>query len=139
MEKKAHKEDLLEAILMASEVGDNTLEEIKKAKAEDTDIDVTQEDIESLEASGDLKVENGTISLTDTGREIAEQTLRRHRLTEMLLFSMLGLERELATEISCRVEHGIRDEMLDGVCTLLGHPATCPHGRSSSFLLQVFR
>ena len=129
MEKKHHREDLLEAILMAEEHGENTIESILNSQSEDRQIEISREDIEALEKEGDIVRDESGLQLTESGRYLGMQTLRRHRLTEMLLFSMLGLERELASEIGCRVEHGIREEMLDGICTLLGHPQTCPHGR----------
>ena len=69
------------------------------------------------------------VDLTEAGRAIATATLRRHRLAEMLLYTLLGVDRELASELGCLVEHRIREEMLEALCTLLGHPSACPHGR----------
>ena len=129
MEKKHHREDILEAIQMALEQGNNTVETILNSSSEDVQIEVCRNDIKDLEKSGDLVLDGNKLLLTESGKRLAMQTLRRHRLTEMLLFSMLGLERELASEIGCMVEHGIREEMLDGICTFLGHPENCPHGR----------
>jgi DtxR family Mn-dependent transcriptional regulator len=114
---------------MAEELGDTSVERIRAARSEDAHVEVAAGDIEALAAEGFLVCEGDQVRLTPNGREIAEQVARRHRLTEMLLFTWLGIDRDLASEIGCRVEHGVREELLDNVCTLLGHPATCPHGR----------
>ncbi len=124
-----HKENVLEAILMATELGENTLEGMEGTRAEDVQVEVTREDIDFLLEHEFIKKEGEKIVPTEKGQGIAERTLRRHRLAEMLLYSLLGVDRALASEIGCMVEHGIREEMLDGVCTLLGHPPSCPHGR----------
>lgn len=126
---KTEVEDLLEAVLMAGELGDTSVERIRAARSEDAHVEVSESDIEELAAEGFLERDRDHVRLTARGREIAEQVARRHRLTEMLLFTWLGIDLDLASEIGCRVEHGVREELLDGVCTLLGHPATCPHGR----------
>jgi len=126
---KTEIEDLLEAVLMAEELGDTSVERIRAARSEDAHVEVSREDIETLAADEFVTLDDELVRLTTRGREIAEQVARRHRLTEMLLFTWLGIDLDLASEIGCRVEHGVREELLDGVCTLLGHPATCPHGR----------
>ncbi|HUT76224.1 MAG TPA: metal-dependent transcriptional regulator [Polyangia bacterium] len=123
-------EDVLEAILMARELGDTTLEKINLGRAEDACSSVDEVDLDELIAGGFAARDGAELSLTPSGLAIAEHTVRRHRLTEMLLYSLLGLDRDLASEIGCKVEHGIREEMVDGVCTLLGHPQVCPHGRT---------
>ena len=52
---------------------------------------------------------SGYISLTDSGRQIAEKIYERHTLlTEM--FVSLGVARETAAEDACKIEHVISDE-----------------------------
>lgn len=123
-------EDVLEVILMAREVGDTTRERIDMARSEDARSGLDEAALEELIAGGFVELRGEEIILTAKGFGIAESTVRRHRLTEMLLFTLLGLDRDLASQIGCAVEHGIREEMIDGVCTLLGHPTICPHGRA---------
>jgi DtxR family Mn-dependent transcriptional regulator len=120
---------VLEALLVASEKGSSHATEVPLRRGEDIHVDVTQTDIDRVVAQSYAREDEQGIHLTEPGLRIAKSMLRRHRLTEMLLFSVLGLERELASEIACRVEHSIREEMIEGVCTLLGHPSSCPHGR----------
>ena len=129
MEKHGnYLQDLLEAVLMASESGSTTASQIQAKLTEKPSLEALQDDLIGLERDGLLTRRDEECVLTDQGLVIAQDTLRRHRLTEMLLFSLLGLDRELASDIGCQVEHGVRAEMLDGVCTLLGHPSHCPHG-----------
>ena len=53
--------------------------------------------------------DDGHITLTDSGREIAEKILSRHTiLTEMLV--KLGVDREIASADACKMEHVISDE-----------------------------
>lgn len=125
----AHVEDLLEAVWMARELGDTTIDGIRKSRPEDSQIQVSDADIADLERGSFVRRAGDELLLTDEGERIAEQTVRRHRLAEMLMFTLLGADRELASELGCKVEHGLREELLEGLCTLLGHPATCPHGR----------
>ena len=53
--------------------------------------------------------EDGLITLTDSGMEIASRVYQRHRvITE--LFVLLGVGREQAAEDACRVEHDLSPE-----------------------------
>jgi DtxR family Mn-dependent transcriptional regulator len=123
------EENLLEAIAAAAEAGAPSLAALLAAEAEDAGTRVTADDVAALVAAGYATRDRDLVGLTDAGRAIATATLRRHRLAEMLLYTLLGVERELASELACRAEHGLREEMLESVCTLLGHPNACPHGR----------
>ena len=123
------EENLLEAIAMAAENGARSLTELLAAESEDSRIQVTAEDVDALVAAGYAVRAGELVDLTEAGRAIATATLRRHRLAEMLLYTLLGVDRELASELGCLVEHRIREEMLEALCTLLGHPSACPHGR----------
>jgi len=67
--------------------------------------------------------------LSADGRAAAESVVRRHRLTEVLLDTVLGLDRKRAFDIGCQAEHGMQPEMVEAFCTLLGHPSVCPHGK----------
>jgi len=129
MDTREHRENILEAVLMAGEIGDVTAASIRQARPDDVHTDVSSGDIDVLVEEGFLLFDGDRIHLSESGKEIAVRTVRRHRLAEMLLFSLLGIDRDLASQIACTVEHGIREEMLEGVCTLLGHPDACPHGR----------
>ena len=51
----------------------------------------------------------GHITLTDSGREIAERIYDSHKLLTKLLIS-LGVDPEIAQEDACKMEHDISDE-----------------------------
>ncbi|MBF0330867.1 MAG: metal-dependent transcriptional regulator [Candidatus Omnitrophica bacterium] len=73
-----------------------------------------------------LGAEASTIKLTAEGEARARQLIRAHRLAERLIADVLGggdLER-----IACEFEHTVSLELVNGICTLLGHPKECPHG-----------
>lgn len=71
---------------------------------------------------------NKSVSLTSSGQELTEQVLRRHRLAERLLFDVLGMDSISAHEQAHALEHWMSQEVEDRISSLLGHPATCPHG-----------
>ena len=55
--------------------------------------------------------EDGSLTLTESGRTLAEQIYERHTiLTEFL--TRLGVERDTAAEDACKMEHVISDESL---------------------------
>ena len=57
---------------------------------------------------------DGAITLTDSGREIAEKILERHTVLTRLLM-MLGVSEETAAADACRIEHAISDETFSAI------------------------
>ena len=53
--------------------------------------------------------EDGTLTLTDSGMEIASQVYERHTAITRL-FLLLGVSAETATEDACKMEHNLSDE-----------------------------
>ena len=78
---------------------------------------------------GLVKREGRRLDLTPAGKELAEQVVRRHRLAERLLTDVLDLGAAESETSACRFEHCLSEEVADSICTLLGHPRTCPHGK----------
>jgi DtxR family transcriptional regulator, Mn-dependent transcriptional regulator len=68
--------------------------------------------------------------LTPAGEAEARALLRRHRLAERLLSDILELPEEEFEQSACRFEHYLSAHVTERICTLLGHPTTCPHGRT---------
>ena len=56
----------------------------------------------------------GFIYLTESGREIAEMIYERHELLSNWLMK-LGVDKEIATEDACRIEHVISKESFDAI------------------------
>jgi len=57
---------------------------------------------------------DGSITLTDTGREIAEKIYERHTLLTKVLTS-LGVDAETAAEDACKIEHSISDASFEAI------------------------
>ncbi len=72
---------------------------------------------------------SGCLVLTRTGYPEAAQAIRRHRLAERLLADVLTTEQSLIDEQACRLEHALVEGLDESICTLLGHPTFCPHGK----------
>ncbi len=68
------------------------------------------------------------LSLTESGRTLAEKVVRKHRLAERLLVDVIGLEWHKVHREAGRWEHVISDAVEERLVALLGDPATCPHG-----------
>ncbi|MDA8156813.1 MAG: metal-dependent transcriptional regulator [Actinomycetota bacterium] len=77
--------------------------------------------------SGLITVTDGKVAFTESGRVRARDIIRRHRLAERLFADVLDLNNY--EQDACRFEHAISSEVEEAICTLLGHPPTCPHGR----------
>lgn len=68
-------------------------------------------------------------SLTEKGKKRAMAIVRRHRLAEKLFTDVLQVSYEDSEEASCKFEHILSDEVVDSVCSFLGHPPLCPHSK----------
>ena len=56
----------------------------------------------------------GFITLTDSGRQIAEMIYERHELLSECL-EKLGVDKEIAAEDACRIEHVISSESFEAI------------------------
>jgi len=88
-----------------------------------------EESLVELEALGLVADEGGRYSLAERGRQEAANTVRRHRLAERLFIDVLDVKGELSEESACRLEHMLHRGIDEKICTLLGHPQVCPHGK----------
>jgi DtxR family Mn-dependent transcriptional regulator len=68
------------------------------------------------------------VRLTEAGRAIALEILRRHRLWERFLVDVLSLPWEEVHDLACELEHAASLEVSDALDAFLGHPRSCPHG-----------
>ena len=85
-------------------------------------VDFTDADLEELERQELITRDNEQILLADKGKSIAKIIIRRHRLAEILVSSILKLKQSDMEDIACRVEHSLLPEVEESICTLLGHP-----------------
>jgi DtxR family Mn-dependent transcriptional regulator len=84
--------------------------------------------LDRLIEEGYVTREGRRLSLTDSGRALAEKVVRKHRLAERLLVDVIGLEWHKVHREAGRWEHVISDDVEARLVELLGDPATCPHG-----------
>lgn len=89
----------------------------------------SKEELDSLIAREMIITEDGAVNLTSTGMAFAEQIVRRHRLAERLFSEILELKDSALDSTSCSFEHVLDPSVTESVCTILGHPPSCPHGK----------
>lgn len=68
------------------------------------------------------------VKLTGSGRRIALEVVRHHRLIELFLSESLGVPWDKVHEEAEKWEHVLSEDMEDRIDELLGFPTTDPHG-----------
>ncbi len=68
------------------------------------------------------------LELTDKGWAEARSCVRRHRLAERLVADVFSINEEAVHAAGCEFEHALQAGVEESICTVLGHPKTCPHG-----------
>ncbi len=70
----------------------------------------------------------GGVRLTAAGRQLAAHVLRRHRLIELFLVEVVGLDWSEVHEEAELLEHAASERVIERIDELLGHPSVDPHG-----------
>lgn len=78
---------------------------------------------------GLFEMDGNRVILKERGEEKAREIIRRHRLTERLLLEIFEMSEEEVEEEACKLEHILSPGVTESVCTFLGHPPTCIHGK----------
>jgi DtxR family Mn-dependent transcriptional regulator len=117
--------EIMEAIWCAAEKNLSTPDAIQ----ESCTVVFDETDIDDLEQRGLITKSGETIVFTKNGKTEAEGIIRRHRLAEVLVSSILKLKKAEMEAVACQVEHALLPEVEASICTLLGHPELCPDGR----------
>lgn len=68
------------------------------------------------------------VELTESGRQIALEVIRHHRLLEQYLAETLGLGIDAVHEEADRLEHVLSEELEARIDKALGYPTHDPHG-----------
>lgn len=85
--------------------------------------------VKTLANSGLLSYEPYSgVRLTEAGRQLAIHVLRRHRLVELFLVKVLGMDWSEVHAEAEDLEHAVSDRVIERIDEMLGHPATDPHG-----------
>lgn len=118
-------DELLELIWTLREKGVSDLNQLLE-----TTRDVEVRSILRKMIKDDLfQIEDNRMILKERGEEKAREIIRRHRLTERLLHEIFEMSEEEVEEEACKLEHILSPTVTDSVCTFLGHPPTCIHGK----------
>jgi len=119
------QEEILESIWSVGDRQHNTIEAVRKRCS----VDFTEADLDEMERQNLIVRDQNEIRLANKGKSIAEIIIRRHRLAEILVSSILKLKQSDMEDIACKVEHSLLPEVEESICTLLGHPEFCPDGK----------
>jgi DtxR family Mn-dependent transcriptional regulator len=85
--------------------------------------------LKTLAASGLISYEPYTgAGLTPAGRELALHVLRRHRLIELFLVQVMGMDWSEVHDEAEALEHVVSDRLISRIDDMLGQPAVDPHG-----------
>ncbi len=82
-----------------------------------------------MERDGLVAVEGDRhLVLSPTGHSLAVAVMRKHRLAELLLVRIIGMDWEDVHTEACRWEHVMSEQVERKIYSLLDNPTQCPHG-----------
>jgi DtxR family transcriptional regulator, Mn-dependent transcriptional regulator len=120
-------EEVAEELWTLSEQGCHELDELRRT----TQVEALEEALAQLSLRGLARVEEGRVTLTPEGRSLAERQVRRHRLAEVLFTVVLEVRDDAeVNRTACVMEHVLGASLTDSICSFLGHPPACPHGKA---------
>lgn len=91
-----------------------------------------------MERDGLLHVRTDrSLDLTQQGRELATNVMRKHRLAERLLTDVLGLDIDKVHDEACRWEHVMSEEVEKRVVAVLEDSSRSPFGNPIPGLAQL--
>ena len=118
-------DEVLELIWTLREKGVSDLNQLLE-KTEDGEV---RSILRMMIRDGLFEVEGNRMVLKEKGEVKARELIRRHRLTERLLLEIFEMSEEEVEEEACKLEHILSSTVTDSVCSFLGHPPTCIHGK----------
>ena len=122
---KERIDEALELLWVLTEEGHQALNRFRLS-SEDDEVDAI---INALKTDGFVVTSHEDIQFTDKGRSQAKALIRRLRLAERLFTDVFEMRDDTVLADACKMEHILSEELTDSVCTFLGHPQTCPHGK----------
>ena len=117
-------EEILESLWIMVEERGQGYAELDKIKVAADDPAYTE-----LTGLAFIEVKEGRVYFRQEGKEEGRKTIRRHRLAERLMMDVLNIRGETGNDKACQFEHLLNEGVDEKVCTMLNHPATCPHGK----------
>ena len=86
-------------------------------------------DLNKLQKSGSVNVENKTVSLTEMGMDLAVSVVRNHRLWELYLTNEADYAADHVHDDAEKVEHLLSEEKVRELELFLDYPTVDPHGK----------
>ena len=87
------------------------------------------ETVARMEKNGLVALSNDRhLELTETGRKLAIEVMRKHRLAELLLSQVIGLDWHLVHEEACRWEHVMSEQVEKRILELVPQYQRSPFG-----------
>ncbi|HEX9162394.1 MAG TPA: metal-dependent transcriptional regulator [Thermoanaerobaculia bacterium] len=117
---------------MIHPINEEILERLWYAREENKAADLSSLNGETAAALRDLISTNQiteSLELLPEGESKARGIVRRHRLAEIMFTQVLDVNIRDAERSACEFEHILAERVVDRVCTFLGHPPACPHGK----------
>jgi DtxR family Mn-dependent transcriptional regulator len=68
------------------------------------------------------------VRLTTSGRQLAAHVLRRHRLVELFLVQVMGMDWSEVHSEAEELEHAVSERLIQRMDEMLGYPSVDPHG-----------
>ncbi|HYO12822.1 MAG TPA: metal-dependent transcriptional regulator [Thermoanaerobaculia bacterium] len=68
------------------------------------------------------------VRLTSSGLQLAMHVLRRHRLIELFLVKVMGMDWSEVHAEAEELEHAVSERLIERIDEMLGYPSTDPHG-----------
>ena len=68
------------------------------------------------------------VRLTPSGRQLAAHVLRRHRLIELFLVQVMGMDWSEVHSEAEELEHAVSERLIQRMDEMLGFPSADPHG-----------
>lgn len=118
-------DEILEQLWKLRETGSKRLSEVMAA-VNNKDADGA---MKRMERSGLVSIKDDTVELDKKGEDRARDLIRRHRLAERLFYDVFEVGYSETEDTACEIEHILSPSVTDSVCSFLGHPPTCPHGK----------
>jgi len=81
--------------------------------------------LKKLSEQGLVVYNKNGVKLTESGQQIGSTMMRNSRLLEVMMETALKVE--IDEEMVCGIEHHMKRQFTDALCTMLNHPRKCPH------------
>ncbi|MFH0968017.1 MAG: metal-dependent transcriptional regulator [Methanobacteriota archaeon] len=88
-----------------------------------------QDTLKHLVMADEILIKDGVISLTPSGEAAAAGVMKKHKVLETFFEEMLGMDRAVAHEQACTLEHHASEETISRLNDLIGLKPPCFRGR----------